>query len=73
LEQRSLHVADFFKATDIKQASIIGLSDILDAQQAYFMPLMEERRRNPGDDMISAMARAEVGGERLTDLEILAT
>ena len=47
--------------------------EILDAQQAYFMPLIEERRRNPGDDMISAMARAEVGGERLTDLEILAT
>ena len=48
--------------------------EILDAQQAYFMPLIEERRRNPGaDDMISAMARAEVDGEQLTDLEILAT
>ena len=47
--------------------------DILDAQQAYFMPLIEERRRDPGEDMISAMAQAEVGGERLTDLEILAT
>jgi pimeloyl-[acyl-carrier protein] synthase len=47
--------------------------EILDAQQAYFMPLIEERRRNPGADMISAMARAEVDGEQLTDLEILAT
>jgi cytochrome P450 len=46
---------------------------ILDAQQAYFMPLIEARRRKPGDDMISAMVRAEVAGERLSDLEILAT
>jgi len=47
--------------------------EILDAQQAYFMPRIEERRREPGEDMISAMARANVNGERLTDLEILAT
>jgi pimeloyl-[acyl-carrier protein] synthase len=47
--------------------------EILDAQQAYFMPLIENRRRDPGEDMISAMACAEVAGERLTDLEILAT
>jgi pimeloyl-[acyl-carrier protein] synthase len=46
---------------------------ILDAQQAYFEPLIEERRCNPGEDMISAMAQAEVAGERLTNLEILAT
>ena len=37
------------------------------------MPRIEERRRNPGDDMISAMAQADAGGEKLTDLEILAT
>jgi len=47
--------------------------EILDAQQAYFMPLIEARRHDPGEDMISAMAQAEVKGERLTDLEILAT
>jgi cytochrome P450 len=47
--------------------------NILDAQQAYFMPLIVERRRRPGDDMITAMVQAEVAGERLTELEILAT
>jgi pimeloyl-[acyl-carrier protein] synthase len=46
---------------------------ILDEQQAYFMPVIEERRRNPRADLISAMVRAEVDGEQLTDLEILAT
>ena len=56
-----------------KEAMAQEQRDILDAQQAYFMPLIEERRRNPGEDMISAMVHAEVGGERLSDLEILAT
>jgi cytochrome P450 len=56
-----------------KEAMAQEQRDILDAQQAYFMPLIEERRRNPGEDMISAMVHADVSGERLTDLEILAT
>jgi hypothetical protein len=47
--------------------------DILDRQQAYFMPVIEERRRNPRADLISAMVQAEIDGEQLTDLEILAT
>jgi pimeloyl-[acyl-carrier protein] synthase len=56
-----------------KEAMAQEQREILDAQQVYFMPLIEERRRNPGEDMISAMAQAEAGGERLTDVEILAT
>jgi len=45
---------------------------ILDAQQDYFGALIRERRANPGEDMISAMVQAEVNGERLTELEVLA-
>ena len=56
-----------------KEAMAEEQREILDAQQAYFMPLIEARRREPGEDMISAMACAEVAGERLSDLEILAT
>ena len=56
-----------------KEAMAREQREILDAQQAYFMPRIEERRRHPGEDMISSMAQAEAGGERLTDLEILAT
>src|ERR1700691_4956063 len=56
-----------------KEAMAKEQRDILDAQQNYFMPLIEARRRAPGEDMISAMATAEVAGERLSDLEILAT
>jgi cytochrome P450 len=56
-----------------KEAMAQEQRDILDAQQAYFMPLIAQRRHDPREDMISAMAQAEVAGERLSDLEILAT
>ncbi|MGP0091809.1 MAG: cytochrome P450 [Xanthobacteraceae bacterium] len=56
-----------------KEAMAREQREILDAQQSYFMPRIEERRCHPSEDMISAMVRADVGGERLTDLEILAS
>jgi hypothetical protein len=56
-----------------KEAMAKEQREILDAQQNYFMPLIETRRRAPGEDMISAMATAEIAGEGLSDLEILAT
>src|SRR5205807_9604002 len=36
----------------------------------YLAGLIEQRRRSPSDDLISALMAAEVDGERLGDLEI---
>jgi cytochrome P450 len=41
-----------------------------EALRAYFADVMEERRRHPGDDLISDLVRAEVDGVHLTDEEI---
>lgn len=38
---------------------------------AYFTEVITARRRDPGDDLISALVNAEVDGERLTDWDIL--
>jgi pulcherriminic acid synthase len=38
----------------------------------YFMPLIAERRKGDGKDLISLVAHADVGGLRLTDEEICA-
>ncbi|HVO24318.1 MAG TPA: cytochrome P450 [Candidatus Margulisiibacteriota bacterium] len=35
--------------------------------RAYFLDLIAEKRRQPGEDLLSKLATAEVGGERLTD------
>lgn len=37
----------------------------------YFMPLLQERARNPKDDLISGIANAAVDGEPLSDAEKL--
>lgn len=38
----------------------------------YFIPLIQERRKGDGDDLVSQVARADVGGLQLTDEEICA-
>jgi len=37
---------------------------------AYLKPLIDQRRREPGDDLLSQLCIAEIEGERLTDEEI---
>jgi cytochrome P450 len=36
----------------------------------YFKPILDARRREPQDDLISSLAEAELDGQRLTDEEI---
>jgi cytochrome P450 len=42
------------------------------ALEAYFLPLIAERREAPREDLISVLASAELEGTRLTDAEIVA-
>lgn len=37
------------------------------ALRVYLTPIVEERKRNPGDDLVSDIVTAEVDGERLDD------
>jgi cytochrome P450 len=52
---------------------------LMEAQEAvrhfidYFRTLIAERRRSPGDDLLSAMLAAEHDGERLTEQDLLST
>jgi cytochrome P450 len=55
------------------EALAVEQRQILDAQQDYLMPFLEERRRNPRADMLSAMLHATVDGQTLSGMEILAT
>jgi hypothetical protein len=54
--------------TDDDRARALAASE---AFHAYVGALLEERRRSPGDDLLSALVAAEEGGERLTRAELL--
>jgi cytochrome P450 len=55
-------------ARDVPQAGI----DAAVALFAYFTDLLADRRKHPGDDLISALAAADADGDHLADSEILA-
>lgn len=40
--------------------------------QAYMLPIIAERRENPGDDLLSILCTAEIDGVQMTDMEIKA-
>ncbi|RFS84172.1 cytochrome P450 [Actinomadura spongiicola] len=44
--------------------------DLLREMREYWTGLADVRRRRPGDDLLSHLVRAEVGGERLTETEV---
>ena len=41
-----------------------------DELKAFMMPLIQERKKNPGDDLISKIVHAEIDGERMSDIDI---
>ncbi|MCC3651128.1 cytochrome P450 [Streptomyces sp. S07_1.15] len=43
-----------------------------DAFAAYMLPIIRERRDNPGDDLLSTLCAAEIDGTRMTDEDIKA-
>ena len=62
------------------QRLAIGQTDYMHMEQAqeasvklgaYFKALVDERRRNPGDDLVSLLANTEVDGEYLPELVLI--
>ena len=41
-----------------------------DELKAYMLPLIQDRKENPGDDLISQIVHAEINGERMSDIDI---
>jgi cytochrome P450 len=37
----------------------------------YFINMVSERRKNPGNDLVSALVHGEIEGQKLTDVEVL--
>jgi len=53
---------------DVPEAGMTAALELI----SYYVTLVAERRRRPGDDLTSALVRAEIDGDRLQDQEIIA-
>lgn len=49
-----------------------GIRRAIEELNAYLRPILEDRRREPQDDLLSAMLQAEQDGERLGERDLLA-
>ena len=54
-------------ATEPTEEALASAAELFE----YFNAVIEERRKTPGDDMISVLVHGEVDGEKLTDWELL--
>jgi len=58
---------------DTTEAQAVAANDAARDFRAYVLELIEERRAEPRDDMVSGLVRARVDGERLSDDQIVST
>jgi len=60
---------DFLLTDDVRDARTEALASF----SSYFFDLLAQRRRRPGDDLLSELAAAEEEGDRLSEGEMLST
>ena len=53
------------------EATSIAAADAADKMNEYVASIIEERRRSPGDDLLSALIAVEEEGDRLSPVELL--
>jgi cytochrome P450 len=58
---------------DTTEAQAVAANDAAREFRTYVLGLIEERRADPRDDMVSGLVQARVDGERLSDDEIVST
>lgn len=64
-------IAEFLSLVDPAPGQLAAIAQRLMDFAGYVMPLIEQRRAAPQGDLLSALATAEVDGERLADPELL--
>src|SRR4051812_17391470 len=65
-------VGDWTKVLEVITPEVLAKADPAAAQlREYLAGLLDERRREPRDDLLSALAQAQAADDRLTDDEVL--
>ena len=68
--ERLYELTEIMHTTDLTVAPPEVKAAATEEMLAYGLAVAEEKRRNPGDDIATALVQAEVEGERLTDGEL---
>ena len=53
--------------------AVVAAAEASDKMSDYFLGLLAERRRHPGEDLLSELLRVEEEGDRLTEAELVST
>lgn len=64
-------IAQNFEIVRMRGAELNAANCATEELENYFIPILHERRKKPGDDLISLMVLADVDADKLTDAEIL--
>ncbi|SOE94234.1 hypothetical protein SAMN05414139_07048 [Burkholderia sp. D7] len=65
------HFGNALEAAPMDAAHLAAANEATLALERYFAGVVEERRTKPGNDLVSALVRAEEAGESLTNDEII--
>ena len=55
---------------DDQQKQLLTPPQAMQAMQAYFSPIIQERRRHPQPDLISQLVTSEIDGQPLSEIEV---
>ncbi|WP_260697084.1 cytochrome P450 [Streptomyces sp. 130] len=72
-EEDRPRVKDWFRRFDRLSEDIAESEKAIDQYEDYLSGLIRQRRRAPGDDLISALVATQTQDDRLTDSELLST
>jgi len=65
------HLAQTVELAPMRPEQIQAANDAIERLEAYFRPILDARRRAPGDDLISRLLTASEGEDALSEAEIL--
>ena len=65
------HFGNALEAAPMDAAHLAAANEATQTLERYFKSVVEERRTKPGNDLVSALIRAEEAGESLTEAEII--
>ncbi|TAN52294.1 MAG: cytochrome P450 [Methylococcaceae bacterium] len=71
-QPQSQALVKVFELAPLSAADLQAAADAAEMFEAYFRPLLAERRRQPGQDLASLLLKAAEGEDRLSEDEIIA-